>query len=69
MAYMNKKLSSRFGTYIQKDGKVYNRIGNFWKLSADMMLELGKDWKQKSISTYGPEQLFENQYDSKGRQI
>ena len=52
-----EKLSSRFGTYMQKDGQVFCKIWNMMKLKSKLTHELGPDWKQKSIKTYGPEQL------------
>jgi len=52
-----QKLSSRFGTYTQRDGKVYNRIFSMKALRIKMSQKFGEDWKEKCLSTYGPEQL------------
>ena len=52
-----QKLGSRFGTYMQKNGQVFCKIWNMMKLKSKLTHELGPDWKQKSIKTYGPEQL------------
>jgi hypothetical protein len=56
-------------TYTDSEGKTWVKIINFWSLSADMMIKYGKGWKKKALGTYGFEQLFINQYDSKGRKI
>jgi len=54
-----KKLSSRFGTYTQKDGKVFNKISNPKALYATMLYRLGERWYEDEnvINSYGPEQL------------
>jgi len=55
--------------YIDKNGKRWVQVGNFWKLSATMMIKYGKNWKKQCLGSYGFEQLFENKYDRNGRKI
>ena len=54
-------------TYMDKNGNTFVRINNFWALDRKMRKEFGTNWKNKCIRTYGKEQLFENQYNSRGR--
>ena len=54
-------------TYTDAKGTTYVKVINYWALAADMMVKYGRDWKNKAIGTYGHEQLFVNQYNSKGR--
>ena len=58
-------------TYTDKNGHTFVKILNFWALDKKMTSDFGSGWKQRhqSMKTYGHEQLFENQYNSRGRLI
>ena len=55
--------------YIDKNGYKFQMILNFWALDRKMKNKFGTSWKNKCIRTYGTEQLFENRYNSAGKQI